>query len=218
MNKIKYIAAIVIAIAGLGLQQAKADVFTSSLNVGNSGISAFTGPFGTVTVTLIDSTHASITWTNNTVGANTYLFGDGGSVAANISSTFLVTSISGTGPNNPPSLTQTVAGNEDGFGSFNLRINDFDGFMDAASSVTVALTNTSGTWASAASVLAFNAAGFDAAAHIFVTTNGGTTNTSITGFAGEGTGTPGVPDGGTTVMLLGAALGALGMARRFLMG
>jgi len=26
---------------------------------------------------------------------------------------------------------------------------------------------------------------------------------------------PGVPDGGTTVMLLGVALGALGMARRF---
>src|SRR5436190_18241049 len=34
-------------------------------------------------------------------------------------------------------------------------------------------------------------------------------------FIGEGT--PHVPDGGTTVMLLGAALGALGMARRFLM-
>lgn len=30
-------------------------------------------------------------------------------------------------------------------------------------------------------------------------------------------GTPSVPDGGTTVMLLGAALGALGVARRFLM-
>jgi hypothetical protein len=30
-------------------------------------------------------------------------------------------------------------------------------------------------------------------------------------------GTPGVPDGGATVMLLGAALGALGMARRFVM-
>jgi hypothetical protein len=29
---------------------------------------------------------------------------------------------------------------------------------------------------------------------------------------------PGVPDGGTTVMLLGVALSALGMARRFLMG
>jgi VPDSG-CTERM motif len=31
-----------------------------------------------------------------------------------------------------------------------------------------------------------------------------------------GPGSTGVPDGGTTVMLLGAALGALGMARRFL--
>ena len=31
-----------------------------------------------------------------------------------------------------------------------------------------------------------------------------------------GPGGGGVPDGGTTVMLLGAALGALGMARRFL--
>jgi hypothetical protein len=34
-------------------------------------------------------------------------------------------------------------------------------------------------------------------------------------FGGPGSGA--VPDGGTTVMLLGAALGALGMARRFLM-
>jgi hypothetical protein len=33
---------------------------------------------------------------------------------------------------------------------------------------------------------------------------------------GPGGTPPGVPDGGTTVMLLGAALGALGMARRFL--
>jgi VPDSG-CTERM motif len=31
-----------------------------------------------------------------------------------------------------------------------------------------------------------------------------------------GPGVPGVPDGGTTIMLLGTALGALGMARRFL--
>ena len=34
---------------------------------------------------------------------------------------------------------------------------------------------------------------------------------SVRGFGGQG-----VPDGGTTVMLLGAALGSLGMARRFL--
>lgn len=33
-----------------------------------------------------------------------------------------------------------------------------------------------------------------------------------------GPGVPGVPDGGTTAMFLGAALGALGVVRRFLMG
>jgi len=39
----------------------------------------------------------------------------------------------------------------------------------------------------------------------------------LSGWTLFGPGTPGVPDGGTTVMLLGAALGALGIARRFVM-
>jgi hypothetical protein len=38
----------------------------------------------------------------------------------------------------------------------------------------------------------------------------------LSGWTLFGPGTPGVPDGGTTVMLLGAALGSLGVARRFL--
>ena len=38
----------------------------------------------------------------------------------------------------------------------------------------------------------------------------------LSGWTLFGPGVPGVPDGGTTVMLLGTALGALGMARRFL--
>jgi hypothetical protein len=38
----------------------------------------------------------------------------------------------------------------------------------------------------------------------------------LSGWTLFGPGGQGVPDGGTTVMLLGAALGALGMARRFL--
>ena len=42
-------------------------------------------------------------------------------------------------------------------------------------------------------------------------------NYALSGWTLFGPGVPGVPDGGTTVMLLGAALGALGMARRFLM-
>jgi hypothetical protein len=41
-------------------------------------------------------------------------------------------------------------------------------------------------------------------------------NAALTGWTLFTVGGQGVPDGGTTVMLLGAALGALGMARRFL--
>jgi hypothetical protein len=223
MNKIKYIAAVLMAIVGMGLQQA--DAFTSQLNVGNPAISGFQGPYGTVTVTLVNSTTATITFTSNTAAGNIYLFGDGGSVAVNVNaSTFSVSGItggnSGTGFT-PGPYTFNGAGNVDGFGAFNLRINSFDGYTHSSDTISFTVTNTSGTWGSAADVLAFNADGFDAAAHIFVTTTIGGVNASnsalATGFAAEGTQGQ-VPDGGTTVMLLGAALGALGMARRFLMG
>ena len=109
-----------------------------------------------------------------------------------------------------------TSGNEDGFGSFNQRINSFDGFAHSSDTLSFTLNNTSGTWASANSVLTGNSSGYLAAGHIFVTTfspfreNGA----SVTGFAtGNG---DSVPDGGATVMLLGTALGALGMARRYL--
>jgi hypothetical protein len=74
----------------------------------------------------------------------------------------------------------------------------------------------SGTWANANQVLIANLQGAFAAAHIFVAQliNGQLVNVMVTGFAANGGSQ--VPDGGTTVMLLGAALGALGLARRFL--
>ena len=49
---------------------------------------------------------------------------------------------------------------------------------------------------------------------MFTTQNAGGRNLTRFSFSANGVA---VPDGGTTVMLLGAALGALGMARRFLM-
>jgi hypothetical protein len=227
MNKLKYIAAVLIAIAGFGLQQAKADQFVSSLNHGNTGptgISGFPGPYGTVLVTLTSSTTATITFTSSTNSGNIYLFGDGGSVAVNLNaSTFTVDSITGSNSGTgftPGPYTFAGAGVEDGFGSFNLTINSFDGFTHSSDSITFTVTNTSGTWGSAADVLIANAGGFDAAAHIFVTASpANAANGAIsTGFAAETGGHVVVPDGGTTVMLLGAALGVLGMARRFLMG
>ena len=114
-------------------------------------------------------------------------------------------------------LSNAGAGNEDGFGSFSQTFDNFDGFTHSWTHIGFSLTNTSGTWATASQVLAANGSGFLAAAHIFVTASpaNAANGALAAGFATNG-GTPGVPDGGATVMLLGAALGALGMARRFL--
>jgi hypothetical protein len=220
MNKIKYIAAVLIAIAGLGLQQAKAD-FIFQLTVGNSGLSGFPGPYATVDVHLVDSTHATISFTSLTNGGNIYLFGGVNAVDVNVNATswtigsFVATN-SGTGFT-PGPLSSGGSGTVDGFGVLNQTVNSFDGFTHASNFISFSLTNTSGTWATANSVLIANASGSFAAAHIFVTTSPANASNSalVTGFASNGGTT--VPDGGTTVMLLGAALGALGMARRFLM-
>jgi hypothetical protein len=78
------------------------------------------------------------------------------------------------------------------------------------------LTNTGGTWATENDILAANAEGHFVAAHIFVANADGTA-AAVTGFAtdGGGSGQPGVPDGGSTIALLGGALVLLaGIARR----
>jgi hypothetical protein len=66
-------------------------------------------------------------------------------------------------------LTCCTVGNEDGFGSFNLKITNFDGFSYSLDTLSFTLTNTSGTWSDAADVLTANANNALAAAHIFVT-------------------------------------------------
>jgi hypothetical protein len=146
--------------------------------------------------------------------------GDGGTLGANViatSSTLsgLTASNAGTGFQ-PTQLSDGGAGNEDGFGSFNQTINSFNGFSHSSDTVSFTLTNTSGTWANASAVLVANASNALAAAHIFVTLSPASAKRGAlaAGFAAN-TG-PQVPDGGATVMLLGVALGALGVVRRFL--
>ena len=221
MNKLKYLAAVLIGIAGLGLQPVKADVCNYCLSVGNSAISGFAGPYATVSINLINSTTATVTFTSSVHNGNIYLFGDGGSVAINVNAaTFTVSGITGTnsGTGFTPGPFSTSSGNEDGFGSFNLKIDSFDGFTHSSDQITFTLTNTSGTWASCSDVTVANANGFILGAHIFVTTfpANAANGAIVTGFAANGACPTGVPDGGATVMLLGAALGLLGMARRFL--
>ena len=222
MNRIKYIAPVLIALTCLGLQQAKADTFSFNLSVGNPAVSGYPGPYASVTINRTSSITATITFTSLTKSGNIYLMGDGASVAVNVNATsWTLGTISGSNSGTgftPGPYSNGGSGNVDGFGVLNQTINSFDGFTHSSDSISFTLTNSSGTWATAASVLIANAQGVFAAMHVFVTSSpANAANGAIaTGFAANGGSQ--VPDGGTTVMLLGAALGALGMARRFVMG
>ena len=202
---------------GLGPRPASADLMFN-LTAGNSGLNGYTGPFAQVDVHLTNSTHATISFTSLTNGGNIYLLGDGGSVAVNVNATKwklggITGSNAGTGFT-PGPWSNTGAGNEDGWGSFNQTIKSFDGFAHSSDTISFDLTDKGGgTWASAADVLTPNAGGYLAAAHIFITSfpanaaNGALT----TGFT-----TDGAPDDPTPVpepsslAILGFAIGFLG--------
>jgi hypothetical protein len=173
------------------------------------------GNYGTVTVSNFNvvTQTATITFQSNTAGG--FYFVDGGAAAV------YTTGNSATGSNvsevdqfgnDATSEFSAFAynANNDGFGQFTVRLSNQNASV-LIQTITFTVTNTSLTtlWTSANDVLAFNSQGWDASAHYI-----DTLNTGLTYFAGEGAGT--IPDGGTTVMLLGTALGALGMARRYL--
>src|SRR5262249_19536078 len=105
---------------------------------------------------------------------------------------------------------------EDGFGNFNLTIDNNDGVQKATSSVSFTLTNTGGTWASAASVLTANEGGSTAAAHIFVTNaDCQAASACVTGFAANG---QQVPEAAPLLLLGSAAAGLGAWTRRRLHG
>jgi hypothetical protein len=225
--------AVIIAVAGLALQQAHAtrsplppsvvsQPFVSDFQFGNDGINSYSPSYGTLTINLINSTHASVSFASNTVNGHTYLFGGNNAFALQVNASSFTggSFVGGRVGGFTGSLSLGGAQNMNGFGLFNFSIADTDGFKDAFDHLTFTLTNSSGVWASAANVLSLNAKGYDAAGHVFVSdlVNGKYKNLNATGFAAEGPSTTNVPDGGLTVMLLGTALGALGMVRRFVMG
>jgi len=220
MKFLKYATLIGAVCAAFAMQPAKADTFTSSIDTPNDAISPFTGPYGSVLVDLTSSTTASITFTSNTVNGNIYLFGGVNAVDLNVNGSFTVGPISGSNAGTgftPGPLSNDGSGTVDGLGDFNLTIRSFDGFTHSSDTVTFDLTNTGGTWASAADVLTLNTNGFDAAMHVYVTSSpANAANGAIaTGFAGEGP-QGHVPDSGTSAMLLGTALAGLGIVRRYL--
>jgi hypothetical protein len=169
----------------------KADEFLFHLTTGNSGISPpYEGNYATVTVDLNSDAEATITFTSLTKDGNIYLMGAACTVGVNINATTWTLGTTITGSNSGTGFSTPIysnggAGNEDGFGSFNQRINSFDGFTHSSDTLSFTVTDTSSTWASAADVLTRNAKGNIAAAHIFVTPYPANANTGAltTGYA-----------------------------------
>ncbi len=169
LKLVTVLAAIVLLI---GVSTAMADTITYTLNYGNYGINSYPGPYATVTVNLTSSTTATIDFDSLINGNYVYMFGANSALDVNVNATsWTLGSISASnsyGGFTPGSFTDGGSSNADGFGAFNQTIDSTDGYHAAATQASFSLTNTSGTWADAASVLTPNSNGYAAAAHIFV--------------------------------------------------
>ncbi|HET6888717.1 MAG TPA: VPDSG-CTERM sorting domain-containing protein [Candidatus Udaeobacter sp.] len=213
--KIKYLAAVVISLASLGLTQRADAILEMTYNNGSSQSSA--NLFGTV----IPGTQSGgqvdrdVLMTNQLVSMT---LGQQGTFIVNGDSGLYSRSFNSFGT--PPAAIAAGAV-------------PVTGILDGTTPVTVNL-GTGFTYLVAAydgpngSVAVFNVAGLTGSVDLYryAKRDGLTGNLIGSNVAAQGffkmTGwtllnpTGAVPDGGTTVMLLGAALGGLGMARRFL--
>ena len=208
---------ITVLLMTLGVPRAWADIQTFTLGAASGDLAGLTGPYVTVTVNLTSSTTAAIEFDSLTNGGFIYMTADGQAVDMNVNATTFTastpagaSSVSGFNPGGLTGYSQLGFGSVDGFGNFNLQfLDDTNNFAAAATSVTLGLTNNSGTWSSASDVLIANAAGNRLAAHVFACPDGTCkkNSTPTIGFASE------VPEP-RLLLLSGLALLALVLSTR----
>jgi hypothetical protein len=212
MNKLKYLAVLfTIAIAVLVTSSAQAISFnfTSDHVTGGAG----TPPFGVVTLTQAGANvNFNVTLFDGSVFVKTGA-GSGQYFLFNAIGITLADIVNFSAPSNPafPLSAATTAGSftQGSIGSFSWGI-----------TAVLAGNGAPGQNANPISFTVLNSTITD----FTVPNNGGNVfaadilsgQTGLTGLVDASTPNTNVPDGGATVMLLGAALSALGMARRFL--
>lgn len=159
------------AILAVMANPAKADLITTTLT--DSNLTGTTGPYGTVEINLNSAgTIATFTFTS----ASGYELVDSSIADLNVnSSDFSFTLV--TDPYfKSDSISTTKPTQVDGWGTFNFTMDNKGATGNAITSLSFTLTDLGGaTWSSAADVLVDNAAGYAAAAHVYVTSTKGTT-------------------------------------------
>ena len=185
----------------VGVPSASADSIGFDIAAPNAALAPFPSPYAHVDVNRTSTTTATITFTGLTTGGFTYFFGAANAIDVNVNAATFTVGVPSVGTLD----TTPGSGNVSAFGTFNVTIDNDDGFTDRFFTANFGVTATSGTWASASDVLLANSDGFRAAAHIFVTAVT-CEDACVTGFAGDGGLNP-VPEPATLLLVASSLLG-----------